>query len=74
MDWQTLFNIVAGIAGALGGWMLHIIWNSIERTERDLTNLKVHLPETYVAKSDFDKIEQRLDRIEDKLDRVIEKR
>lgn len=39
MDFQTAFNIAAGIVGVLGGWMLNILYMSM----RDLSKADTEL-------------------------------
>lgn len=49
MDYQVLFNIAIGVAGALGGWMLNSLTRAIERLDEDIRNL----PHDYVTKDDY---------------------
>ena len=84
MDFQTGFNIVLGALGALVGWMLNTLYNSM----RDLTkadqvlsdkvqSIEVLVAGNYVKKTELEtllhKLDTKLDRIEDKLDRTQEK-
>ncbi len=48
-DGQILFNIIIGIAGLFGGWILNNISRSIERLDRDVRAL----PLTYVTRADY---------------------
>lgn len=65
---QILFNIIVGIAGVFGGWILNNISRSIERLDRDVRAM----PLTYVTRVDYrvdiDEIKAMLMRINDKLD------
>lgn len=65
---QVLFNIIVGIAGVFGGWILNNISRSIERLDRDVRQM----PLTYVTRADYrsdiDEIKTMLMRINDKLD------
>ena len=67
-DGQILFNIIIGIAGLFGGWILNNISRSIERLDRDVRAM----PLTYVTRVDYhkdiDEIKTMLMRINDKLD------
>jgi hypothetical protein len=67
-DGQILFNIVVGIAGMFGGWILNNISRSIERLDKDVRAM----PLTYVTRADYradiDEIKAMLMRINDKLD------
>lgn len=72
-DAQILFNIVVGIAGMFGGWILNNISRSIERLDKDVRNM----PLTYVTRADYradiDEIKTILGRIWDKLDDKADK-
>ncbi len=73
MDMQILFNIVVGIAGVFGGWILNNISRSIEKLDQDVRNM----PLTYVTQNhfqrDIDEIKSMLrlifDRLENKQDK-----
>ena len=72
-DGQILFNIIIGIAGVFGGWILNNISRSIERLDKDVRAL----PLTYVTRADYradiDEIKSMLMRINDKLDEKADK-
>lgn len=72
-DAQILFNIVVGIAGMFGGWILNNISRSIERLDKDVRQM----PLTYVTRADYrndiDEIKSILGRIWDKLDDKADK-
>lgn len=81
---QQLFNIVIGVAGALGGWWMKVMWEGLkdlQRTDHELTqqvnNLQVLVAGQYMRRGEFDKLSQaifaKLDRIEDKLDNKVDK-
>jgi hypothetical protein len=73
MDIQVLFNIVVGLAGVFGGWILNNISRSIEKLDEDVRNM----PLTYVTQNhyqrDIDEIKSMLrlifDRLENKADK-----
>jgi hypothetical protein len=73
MEMQVLFNIVVGIAGVFGGWILNNISRSIEKLDQDVRNM----PLTYVTQNhyqrDIDEIKSMLrlifDRLESKQDK-----
>ena len=48
-QFQTFFNIVVGICGALLGWILNNITKSIERLDDDVRDM----PHNYVTKDDY---------------------
>jgi hypothetical protein len=72
-DGQILFNIIIGIAGLFGGWILNNISRSIERLDKDVRAL----PLTYVTRADYradiEEIKAMLMRINDKLDAKADK-
>lgn len=72
-EMQVIFNIVVGIAGMFGGWILNNISRSIERLDKDVRNM----PLTYVTRADYrsdiDEIKTILGRIWDKLDDKADK-
>ena len=72
-DGQILFNIMVGIAGLFGGWILNNISRTIERLDRDVRQL----PLTYVTRVDYradiEEIKSMLNRINDKLDDKADK-
>lgn len=81
---QQLFNIVIGVAGALGGWWMKAMWEGLkelQKTDHELTqqvnNLQVLVAGQYMRREEFDKLSQaifaKLDRIEDKLDKKVDK-
>jgi hypothetical protein len=72
-DGQLLFNIIVGVAGMFGGWILNNISRSIERLDKDVRQM----PLTYVTRIDYradiDEIKTILGRIWDKLDDKADK-
>lgn len=72
-DGQILFNIIIGIAGVFGGWILNNISRSIERLDKDVRQM----PLTYVTRADYradiEEIKSMLNRINDKLDDKADK-
>ena len=84
MDQQQMFNVVFAVAGALGGWWMKAMWESLkdlEKADRNLaatvSDLKVLVAGQYVKTDAFDKLTTamfaKLDRIEDKLDHKVDK-
>ena len=72
-DGQILFNIIVGLAGVFGGWILNNISRSIERLDKDVRAM----PLTYVTRADYradiEEIKAMLNRINDKLDEKADK-
>jgi len=70
MDMQSIFNLVGGAAIATGGWFAREIWGAVKELRKDLHELEVDLPKSYVSKFDMDK---RMDHIEDMFKRIYDK-
>lgn len=70
---QILFDIVAGLAAFLGGWVLNNITKAVDRLDRDVRQMPVN----YVSKEDhrdsMARIENLLERIDHKLDAKVDK-
>jgi hypothetical protein len=50
MDWQYLFNMVAG-AGMLGvGWWCRQIWDSVQQLKRDVQKIEVRYQQIMFVK------------------------
>ena len=77
MDPQSLINLAAGLAIAIGGWFARQVWDSVQRLKEDLHEIEVDLPKSYVTKDDFNQtmkhIENMVQRIYDKLDGKADK-
>lgn len=73
MDFQILFNIAIGLAGAFGGWILSNIYRSIERLDADVRAM----PHTYVTRDDYREdireVKVMLGKMMDKLDGKVDK-
>lgn len=81
---QTLFNYALALCGALGGWVLKVIWDAVKDLQtadkvlvEKVNTIEILIAGNYMSKSDFDKIAaaifQKLDKIDDKLDRKADK-
>ena len=81
---QQLFNIMFAIAGALGGWWMKAMWESLKELERadrrmasEVADVKILVAGQYVKQASFDTLSAaiftKLDRIEDKLDHKADK-
>jgi hypothetical protein len=73
MELQVLFNIIVGVAGMFGGWILNNISQSIRTLDKDVRSM----PLTYVTQvhyqRDIDDIKNMLSKIFDKLDEKADK-
>lgn len=81
---QQLFNIVFGVAGALGGWWMKAMWESLKdlqaadtKLSQEVGSLHILVAGNYVRTDTYDKsitaMFAKLDRIEDKLDHKMDK-
>lgn len=62
-EWLTVLGIVvsiAGLAGALVGWLLRQLWEAVHDLVKDLAELQKSLPGTYVRKDEIQKMEERI--------------
>ena len=81
---QSIFNIVIGIAGMLGGWWMKAMWEAVKDLKtadqglaNQVSDLKVLVAGNYVRREMFDRLSDaifvKLDRIENKLDHKADK-
>jgi len=70
MDLQLILNIIGGGAIATGGWFAREIWGAVKELRKDLHEIEVDMPKSYVSKFDMDK---RMDHIEDMFKRIYDK-
>ena len=70
MEFQTLFNLVAGVGLSALGWALRTMYDDIKGLGRDLNDHKVEMARDYTKVTDFDRLDER---INEKLDRIIDK-
>ena len=77
MDTQSIINLVSVAAIGSGGWFAREIWGAVKELRKDLHEIEVDLPRSYVSKTDIDKrmdhIETMFQRIYDKLDGKADK-
>ncbi len=77
MDWQNLINVGAGAALAVIGWFARQLWDAVEELKKDIGDLKLHMSDSYVKKSEMDtlkvEMDKRFDRVEMLLDRLFDK-
>jgi len=53
MDTQFLFNLFAGLAIGVGGWLARQLWDSVQKLKDDVHQLEVDLPHNYVRRDEF---------------------
>jgi len=60
---QSLFNIIVGVCGTLGGWVLKTIWESVrdlQIADKSLADkvfsIEILVAGTYVKRMDFDNL------------------
>lgn len=53
MDMQSLLNLVAGGAIAVGGWFARQLWDSVQKLKEEVHQLEVELPHNYVRRDEF---------------------
>ena len=84
MDWQNLINIAGGAALAVVGWFARQLWDSVKELKADIADLRLHVSEAYVKKSEmetleaqmdkrFDRVEQMIVKLYDKIDQKVDK-
>ena len=74
---QQLLNILFGAALTVAGWFARELWGAVKDLRKDLHDIEIDLPKSYVSKLDLDKrmdhIETMFQRIYDKLDGKADK-
>lgn len=50
---QMIFNMAVAAAGALGGWILKVIWDAIVELKKDLQRMDTKMHEDFVRRDDF---------------------
>ena len=68
MDKQALFNVLVGLAGAFGGWVLNSISRSIQRLDDDVRKMPLIYVTQTTYQRDIDEVKAMLSKIFDKLD------
>jgi predicted RNA-binding protein with EMAP domain len=78
MELQSLLNIGVGVVLAGVGWFSRQIWDAVSELRRDIHEIEVDLPKTYVRKDEFvesmKEVKTMLEKIFDKLDGKVDKR
>ena len=64
---QVLFNIIVGVAGVFGGWILNNISRSIEKLDEDVREM----PLTYVTQDSYNRDQDRYQRDIDEIKSML---
>jgi len=83
-DYQVLFNIVIGLLGTIGGWLLNTMWSSLKDLQAADTKLaekvsaiEVLVAGQYVTREEFtttmNAMFMKLDRIQDTLNKKVDR-
>jgi hypothetical protein len=74
---QDLYNIIVGVGGAAIGWVLKVVWDSVNSLQSDVKTLERVLHTKYVSKDDYktdiQEVKEILKQIFDRLDRKADK-
>jgi len=84
MDSQTLINYLVLFAGATGGWILKVLWDSINELRavdanlvEKVASIEIMVAGSYITRDEFQRtitsMFYKLDRIEDKVSQKADK-
>ena len=77
MDWQQIINAGGATSLSVLGWFARQLWDSVKELKQEIHDLKLHVSDTYVKKSEIETLkadmDKRFDRIELLLDRLFDK-
>lgn len=77
MDYQSLLNIILGVALSVSGWFMRQMWDAVKALKEDIQKIEVDLPTHYVRKDEmnarFDRIEELLDKLYERLENKVDK-
>jgi uncharacterized membrane protein (DUF106 family) len=77
MEVQSIVDVITGIVGAVIGWFVKIMWDSVKELQKDMKETNQALHENYVRKDDYRidmaEIKGMFNRIMDKLDSKADK-
>jgi hypothetical protein len=71
MDWQNVINISIGSLLAVGGWFARQLWDSVKELKTDIADLRLHVSDNYVKKSEVDSLRGEMDKRFDRLEQMI---
>lgn len=53
MEPSLIINIIMSFVLMGMGWIMRIIWDSIKRLQKDMSDMERHTSETYVRRDDY---------------------
>lgn len=83
-DYQVLFNIVVGILGVMGGWLLNTMWSSLKDLQtadaklvEKVSAIEVLVAGQYVTREEFtttmNAVFMKLDRIQETINKKADR-
>lgn len=72
MDMQSLLNIAAGGAIAVGGWFARQLWDSVQKLKEEVHQIEVDLPHNYVRRDEFKDVLKEIRDIQTEIFRKID--
>jgi uncharacterized membrane protein (DUF106 family) len=74
---QDTINLMITVSGAVFGWMLRVVWESIRKLQDEMNEFQREVHTSYVSKDDYRQdileVKEILKQIFDKLDRKADK-
>ena len=65
--------MAGGAALAVIGWFARQLWDSVKELKSDIADLRLHVSETYVKKSEIETLEAQMDKRFDRVEKMIVK-
>jgi len=53
VEGQSFFNVAVALSGALGGWVLKMIWDAVSELRKDMKELNREVNQDFVRREDF---------------------
>jgi len=74
---QDMINLMITLSGAVFGWILRVVWESIRKLQDEMNEFQREVHTSYVSKDDYRQdiieVKEILKQIFDKLDRKADK-
>lgn len=74
---QDMINLMITLSGAVFGWILRVVWESIRKLQDEMNDFQREVHTSYVSKDDYRQdileVKEILKQIFDKLDRKADK-